>query len=1086
MGMYTTNTNYYNKGTNITDNGYWTSTAYSSDNQYAYFVSAAGNNSLALKSEVKGIRPVIDIDKTLVTKGSYRTSISLTATDYNYKPVHHENHSGNSKSFNTMQGFTMAGDYLVFYSNESTDPGYGIIYWDKISSPNTTYQYANYYYYSGDHGNGMTYNKSTGEVVVLGDEKTIDKFVIKSIKAPGTSTETDYENGKALTKNEDISFGDYSGIAYNEFNGNYVTSNGSRVYLLNSSNSKYYSFDTTSFGINQSLEYHNGYVYRPQYHLDCPNKHQTWCLQTAYFDEIYVYNAKINQDGTPNADFGRLQKIYTVDTVGTVGEELEIEDLSFYNSKLYIGFNNHSSTTNPHKIYSVSASTVMTKLSVNSPTYELVNGKIRVLIHSSKDEIKASGWSHNGSDYTTIIKDYSPTAGKDSFSVCDYYNNCTSVTVNIDAAASELIKSVTGVTISPTSATLNVGSTKLFTATVSPSDATNKAVNWTSSNTSVATVDSNGLVTAKSAGTTTITVTTIDGGYKKTANVTVNNPTIPVTSLSIDKTSLSLIVGNTSKITATVSPSDATNKTVNWTSSNTSVATVDSNGLVTAKSAGSATITVTTIDGGYKKTANVTVSTQTPSTIKVQSVSLDRYIVTLETGSKTHLTASIYPSDATNKGVTWTSSNTNVATVDSNGNITGVSPGAASITVKTNDGGFTATANVSVSNPKPTTVSVTGVSLNSSSINTTIGQTIVLSATVAPSNATNKEVTWTSSNTNVATVDSTGKVTAKSVGNATITVTTKDGNYRASCSVRVITPTSGIHLSKNETTIYTNKEETLSYLILPEDATNKNVTWTSSDPTIATVDNNGKITAKKAGKATITATVTNTDYKDTCIVTVEDFISVKEIKLSKDKLNLYIGDEESLTYTITPNNSTNKTVHWRSDNDDVATVDSNGKIKAKVEGTANIIIETEDNKKTSTCTITVTKKIIHVEKVNISKPEKLSIKPKEKLKLSYSVEPSDATNQKVTWVSSDEDILQVTEDGEVLGISIGTATVTAIAEDGSVKAEIKLTVSKTDVKNPETGGFISIFTLLIIIILLIFIPKYIERYKNTHKIIHKI
>ena len=1000
MGMYTTNTNYYNKGTNITDNGYWTSTAYSSDNQYAYFVSAAGNNSLALKSEVKGIRPVIDIDKTLVTKGSYRTSISLTATDYNYKPVHHENHSGNSKSFNTMQGFTMAGDYLVFYSNESTDPGYGIIYWDKISSPNTTYQYANYYYYSGDHGNGMTYNKSTGEVVVLGDEKTIDKFVIKSIKAPGTSTETDYENGKALTKNEDISFGDYSGIAYNEFNGNYVTSNGSRVYLLNSSNSKYYSFDTTSFGINQSLEYHNGYVYRPQYHLDCPNKHQTWCLQTAYFDEIYVYNAKINQDGTPNADFGRLQKIYTVDTVGTVGEELEIEDLSFYNSKLYIGFNNHSSTTNPHKIYSVSASTVMTKLSVNSPTYELVNGKIRVLIHSSKDEIKASGWSHNGSDYTTIIKDYSPTAGKDSFSVCDYYNNCTSVTVNIDAAASELIKSVTGVTISPTSATLNVGSTKLFTATVSPSDATNKAVNWTSSN--------------------------------------------------------------------------------------TSVATVDSNGLVTAKSAGSATITVTTIDGGYKKTANVTVSTQTPSTIKVQSVSLDRYIVTLETGSKTHLTASIYPSDATNKGVTWTSSNTNVATVDSNGNITGVSPGAASITVKTNDGGFTATANVSVSNPKPTTVSVTGVSLNSSSINTTIGQTIVLSATVAPSNATNKEVTWTSSNTNVATVDSTGKVTAKSVGNATITVTTKDGNYRASCSVRVITPTSGIHLSKNETTIYTNKEETLSYLILPEDATNKNVTWTSSDPTIATVDNNGKITAKKAGKATITATVTNTDYKDTCIVTVEDFISVKEIKLSKDKLNLYIGDEESLTYTITPNNSTNKTVHWRSDNDDVATVDSNGKIKAKVEGTANIIIETEDNKKTSTCTITVTKKIIHVEKVNISKPEKLSIKPKEKLKLSYSVEPSDATNQKVTWVSSDEDILQVTEDGEVLGISIGTATVTAIAEDGSVKAEIKLTVSKTDVKNPETGGFISIFTLLIIIILLIFIPKYIERYKNTHKIIHKI
>ena len=166
---------------------------------------------------------------------------------------------------------------------------------------------------------------------------------------------------------------------------------------------------------------------------------------------------------------------------------------------------------------------------------------------------------------------------------------------------------VTGVTLKPTSLSLFTGDTATLTATVEPSNATNKNVTWESSNKSVATVDANGLVTAVSAGTATITVTTEDGNKTATCAVTVAAATVPVTGVTLNKTSTSLYVGDTETLTATVEPSDATNKTVTWTSSNPSVATVE-NGVVTAVGAGTATITVTTQDNDYTASCTVTVS----------------------------------------------------------------------------------------------------------------------------------------------------------------------------------------------------------------------------------------------------------------------------------------------------------------------------------------------------------------------------------------------------------------------------------------------------------------------------------------------
>ena len=332
----------------------------------------------------------------------------------------------------------------------------------------------------------------------------------------------------------------------------------------------------------------------------------------------------------------------------------------------------------------------------------------------------------------------------------------------------------TGVSLNKTSVTLtSKGETVALIETVNPSNAGCKDVTWKSSNTSVATVNSSGVVTAVGNGTATITVTTVSGNKSATCNVTVN---IAPTGVTLDKTSATLTAkGESITLKATVTPSDAANKSVTWKSSNTSVATVDSNGKVTAVGNGSATITVTTSVGSKTATCNVIVN------IAPTGVTLDKTSATLTSkGETVTLKATVAPSDAANKNVTWKSSNTSVATVDSNGKVTAVGNGTATITVTTAIGNKTATCNITVS------IAPTGVTLDKTNATlTTKGETLTLKATVAPNEAANKSVTWKSSNTSVATVDSNGKVTAVGNGTATITVTTSVGSKTATCNITV-------------------------------------------------------------------------------------------------------------------------------------------------------------------------------------------------------------------------------------------------------------------------------------------------------------
>lgn len=337
---------------------------------------------------------------------------------------------------------------------------------------------------------------------------------------------------------------------------------------------------------------------------------------------------------------------------------------------------------------------------------------------------------------------------------------------------------VTGISLDKAAAVVAEGESIALTATITPSDATNQRIIWTSSDKNTAIVSTTGKVTGVTAGKAVISATSVDGGFKETCQVTVVPP-VAVTGVSLNQTALSLTKGFTSALVATVVPGEATSRTVIWSSSDTTVATADNSGIVTAVAEGTATITARTLDGGYSATCQVTVI----APVAVSGVSLNKPSTVITIGYSETLEPLIAPDGATDKSVTWSSDNPAIATVSSTGKVTAVNAGSTVISVKTNDGGFMAKCNVSVIAP----VAVTSVSINATSASLKVGETITLEADISPSDATNVNVDWFSTDSRIASV-SNGTVTGVAPGIATIMVRTQDGGKTDICDVTVVAP----------------------------------------------------------------------------------------------------------------------------------------------------------------------------------------------------------------------------------------------------------------------------------------------------------
>ena len=356
------------------------------------------------------------------------------------------------------------------------------------------------------------------------------------------------------------------------------------------------------------------------------------------------------------------------------------------------------------------------------------------------------------------------------------------------------------------------------------------------------------------------------------------------------------------------------------------------------------------------KTGAVDFLTVGVQNVDVNDVSLNSNAETLTVDGTFQLTATIAPENATNKNVTWTSSDTNVAEVNASGLVTAKATGTATITVTTVDGAKTATCTITV---QAATVAVTGVTLNSHAETLTVDETFQLSATVAPDNATNTNVTWTSSNSNVAEVSASGLVTANAAGTATITVTTVDGAKTATCTITVQAATVaviGVTLNSNAETLTVGGTIQLTATVAPDNATNTNVTWTSSNANVAEVSASGLVTAKAAGEAVIKVTSVESDIlADSCLFTVIMMdVPAISIELNHTSWGLHIGETLQLQATILPEDA-NQNVTWHSTNTEKLTVSSDGLVTcvynitkgSEIYETIEIIVTTSNGLKSS-------------------------------------------------------------------------------------------------------------------------------------------
>ena len=587
--------------------------------------------------------------------------------------------------------------------------------------------------------------------------------------------------------------------------------------------------------------------------------------------------------------------------------------------------------------------------------------------------------------------------------------------------------------------------TKKMAAKVQPIDTAFQDVTWKSSNTSIATVDKDGNVTAVGNGTCKITATTTDGYNKSgSSDVTVD---IKAESINLDKTSLDITnLGVKEKLKADVLPSFSTiNRPVKWSSSNTNVAKVDSSGNVTSVGVGTCKITATTADG-----TNLSASCDVSVGIKVQSInfSISRYTIS-DAAQSPLFKPIISPSNATKKGVTWSSSNAKIATVSTNGIVTPVSNGTCKITATTTDG-----TNLSASIDVKVDIKAKSISFSSTSYKITDkAQTPSFTPKILPENTANKNVTWKSSDTSIATVSSSGVIKAVSNGTCKITATTTDGtNLSASMDIIVDIKANSVALDKTSMQITSqNSINKLVATVTPSQASQK-VAWSSSNGKIATVDSKGRVKAVSNGKCKIIATTTDgTNRTASCDVTVD----IKFVTGISFDFNSYtitnVNQTPVFRPNITPSDAEDKNVRWSSSNTKVATVSSSGVIKAAGNGTCKITaITTDGTNLSASFNITVN---IKATKITLDKTKIELTTGKETEKITSSIEPSIA-NKNVKYTSSDESIATVSSDGVVTAVGSGTCRIIATTTDGSkvtascdVTVDIKTTGMKLDKTN---------------------------------------
>lgn len=429
------------------------------------------------------------------------------------------------------------------------------------------------------------------------------------------------------------------------------------------------------------------------------------------------------------------------------------------------------------------------------------------------------------------------------------------------------------------------------------------------------------------------------------------------TAINLDKTELTLKVGEKYNFKVAHTPSEAKAPEYTWTVEKiylTSsggpviIAEIDKNGVLTATQAGTTKMIVSTTtlkDATGDPLKSRCVIKIEP--IKAEGIKLSKNKTTIKAGGEETLTYTVTPETTTNKDVIWASSDLKIATV-SNGLIKAVGAGTATISVTVKNTSIKDICEVIVDPSK-----VEGLTLNESEKTIMQGESFKLTPVFTPEFATNKGVKWTSSNEKIALIDNLGNVTTNNYGNCVIKAVSEDGGFEATCKLEVTPiPVESIYFDDQNYSVEIGGRKQLTVIVFPENAGNKKIKWSSSNPTFASIDENGIVKGNSIGSVIITAISENGGYEAKCELTVAS-IPLSHIQMDKYLYHIEIGSKISIPIQYIPENTTNKKVVWYSSNPNSVSVDQNGNVEGLYLGSSDIKIIADDNGYTTACTVNV-------------------------------------------------------------------------------------------------------------------------------------
>lgn len=593
------------------------------------------------------------------------------------------------------------------------------------------------------------------------------------------------------------------------------------------------------------------------------------------------------------------------------------------------------------------------------------------------------------------------------------------------------------VTVTPASLSLGMQQRGQLNASVTIDNGLSAAVTWSTSDPSVVTVSGTGQVTGIVPGVAVITATSVGDPTRSGASVVTVTPSIR--SVDVSPSVVASYVGDQDQLVADVVTDGPLPRTVTWRSSNPSVATVSTSGIVYSMAVGQATITaLSTVDTTMRGSAQITV---TPAPL----VGVSPASATMTIGEVRTLTPHITVGPGTTTAVTWRSSARSVASVNSGGVVQGEGVGTALITmISVADTTRRATSTITVI---PVVRSVAITPANASGF---VGDIVALSATVVADGTLARTVTWRTSNSAVATVSASGNATLLSNGSATITaISTADTTKRATAQITVGTPSvQSVALTPSTASIFVAQSVQLNTVVTAGGSLPTTYTIRTSNPAVATVGSTGLVTGIAAGNATITAISTaDTTKRATAQITVTA-PSVQSVTLTPSTAGIFIGQTTQLNAVVTAGGSLPTTYTLHSSNAAVATVNTTGLVTAISAGSTTITaISVADTTKRATATVTVASRPVTV---NIA-PQTVTLSPNQTQQLSATVLGDPGISTAVTWSSSSPATASISGTGLVTAVSSGSAVITATSSADPTKSDtVTVTVSNTQLATSWT------------------------------------